>query len=316
MPDNPAVSVVIPLYNKGPYITRALNSVLSQSFQDFEIIVVDDGSDDDGSSKVDEFRNSKILLIRQENKGVSSARNKGVDVAKSELIAFLDADDEWLPEHLDTLIRLRKNYPEAAALGTTYYYKSDITDEFFEPVIKHIPRKPWEGIIPNYFKAATLGDPPITASTVGILKKVLMNFRFNEDVWWGEDTDLWGRIALEYPIAFSWEGGGIYHIDAENRACDSVKPMEPNIFVFNARCALDSGDVPPELIRDLIEYTARKQIQTACKNLAASRPDLARNNLKNCSTRYFFMEKYWVLFWACFPSRIYFIFKALLRKTV
>ena len=74
----PAVSVVIPLYNKGPYIARALNSVLAQTFQDFEVIVVDDGSTDDGAEIVRGFKDLQIRLIQQKNQGVSAARNRGI----------------------------------------------------------------------------------------------------------------------------------------------------------------------------------------------------------------------------------------------
>jgi len=119
MSDVPAVSVVIPLYNKGPHIARALNSVLAQTFQDFEVIVVDDGSTDDGAEVVRGVDDPRIRLIQQENRGVSAARNRGIEAARAELIAFLDADDEWLAEHLETIIRLRRNALEVGIYATS-----------------------------------------------------------------------------------------------------------------------------------------------------------------------------------------------------
>ncbi len=97
----PTVSVIIPLYNKGRYIERALSSVLAQTFPPLEIIVVDDGSTDEGPEKVLCFGDPRISLIRQENRGPGAARNAGLAIAKGKYVTFLDADDEWLPSFLD-----------------------------------------------------------------------------------------------------------------------------------------------------------------------------------------------------------------------
>ena len=98
-------SVVIPLYNKEHYIEKTISSVLNQTFQDFEIIVIDDGSKDKSLSKARklEKRSEKIRVIEQENQGVSVARNTGVEYAKGDYIAFLDADDEWRDNYLETM---------------------------------------------------------------------------------------------------------------------------------------------------------------------------------------------------------------------
>jgi glycosyltransferase involved in cell wall biosynthesis len=306
MADVPAVSVVIPLYNKGPYIARALNSVLAQTFQDFEVIVVDDGSTDDGAEVVRSFEDPRIRLIQQENRGVSAARNRGIEAARAELVAFLDADDEWLPKFLGTIIRLRKNYPEAGAYGTAYYTVMEDLTIRVGSLSDYIPSEPWEGLLPSYFKADALGAPPVSASTVAVPKCILIEMRgFATNVWYGEDTDLWGRIALKYPIAFSWDGRGIYHTEISNRTCKKIEPIREHIFVTSARDALQAGEVPPELIQDVQEYVASKQIQVACRNLAAGRPDLAKNNLKDCKTRYLRRSKYWTLFWSYIPPKVF-----------
>ena len=307
MPNSPAISVVIPLYNKEEYIARALNSVLSQSFKDFEVIVVDDGSTDRGVSVVRRFADPRINIIQQPNSGVSAARNRGVMAVKSDLIAFLDSDDEWLPDHLETLLKLHEKYPEAGAYTTACLISN--SDFGIKPCHYYaIPEKPWEGLIPNYFKSAALGFPPVCSSVVCVPKHVLMKLSgFKEGVWMGEDTDLWGRIALRYSIAFSWNGMGIYHTEATNRASNRFEPIQENIFVLTTRDAIESGEVPLEMQNDLLEYIAKKQIETALFNIASGNKKLARKNLKNCSTKIFFIKKYLAIFLACTPTRVFFL---------
>jgi len=229
----------------------------------------------------------------------------------------LDADDEWMTGHLEVLLRLRDRYPEAGAYGTAYLVKRKDSKACVAAFSDNIPREPWEGLLPSYFKAAALGAPPISASTVAIPKSILIEMRgFTTEAWWGEDTDLWGRIALKYPIAFSWDGMGIYHTEILNRACKKVRAVRENIFVTSARNALQTGEVSPALRGDLLEYVAAKQIQTACRNLAAGRPDLARDNLEDCRTRYLRRSKYWTLFWTYIPSNIFFTLKKLKSRAV
>jgi hypothetical protein len=196
-------------------------------------------------------------------------------------------------------------YPEAGAYGTAYLIKKD-SKARVALFSNDIPREPWEGLLPSYFKAAALGASPISASTVAIPRCILEEMNgFTTEEWMGEDVDLWGRIALKYPIAFSWDGKGIYHTEASNRACNKVQPLAEAIFVRIAKEALDAGEVPHAMQEDLREYIDRRQINRAWSNILAKRPDLARTLLDKCVTNKLLKDKYWALFWTYAPLCVY-----------
>jgi glycosyltransferase involved in cell wall biosynthesis len=112
----PAISVIIPLYNKAAHVRRAVASVLAQDCDDFEVIVVNDGSTDHGEEVVWQISDPRVRLIYQENRGPGAARNAGIRAARSNILAFLDADDEWLPHYLYTGLAALAHYPDAVAV--------------------------------------------------------------------------------------------------------------------------------------------------------------------------------------------------------
>ena len=112
------ISVVIPLYNKEKYIKNTIESVINQDFKDFEIIIVNDGSTDHSLEIAKQFEQPGIKIINQENQGVANARNKGVQYSNGEIIAFLDADDIWLSNHLREIYSLHQKFPKAGFFAT------------------------------------------------------------------------------------------------------------------------------------------------------------------------------------------------------
>ncbi len=186
-------------------------------------------------------------MIVQENRGgASAARNRGIREANADLVAFLDADDEWHPTFLGAVLDLCRRYPPRAGLcdglrglqpGRRYAGRLDCG---------RASGPPWSGLLPNYFQSATLGEPPVSASSVAIPREVLEEMGgFIEGFWWGgEDVDLWGgRIAFCYPIAFTHRIGAVYHTEIACRACTRVQPVPPeNPFVASARQAAKRAD--------------------------------------------------------------------------
>lgn len=202
MNTSPLFSVVIPLYNMGTSVGRALQSVLAQTLQDCEIIVINDGSTDNGKSVVAAYTDSRIRLLDQPNAGVSAARNHGIREAHSEWVAFLDADDIWLPDHLETLSELQTDYPDASICATSYFYVPEV-DRTNAPIIAGLPPE-WRGLLTDYFALAARSDPPLGTSATAARTNALKSIGgFPIGVTSGEDLLTWARLAVTFQIAYT-----------------------------------------------------------------------------------------------------------------
>jgi len=270
--------VVIPLYNKAPYIKRAINSVLNQTIQDFEIIVVNDGSTDNGQEVVEGIQDPRIRLINQPNQGVSVARNRGIEEAHYPFIAFLDADDEWKPEFLAHIQRLYNNFSDCGAYATSYEI-IDPKNKVSYPDLNNIPPEPWIGIIPNLFQLMQHNSPFCTSS-IAIPRDVLLLLNgFPEGIQQGEDRILWTRLGIKYPVAFSPSPQAIYHREATNRACHTFQP-EPETANYIDKMLINN-EVPVALIHDIRDYRAYLVIQKAHLMVIEDHADLARPLLRS-----------------------------------
>ena len=206
------ISIVIPLYNKATSIATALDCVLAQTYQDFEVVVVDDGSTDEGAAIVVEYADSRIRLIRQENAGVSAARNRGVAEAKGEYVAFLDADDEWLLGYLEVQYSLTQRYPQCDVYATNYEFRriSGFTES---TILRKLPVKSQDFVMINYFEVAYSSHPPLWTSAVMVRKRAMESVGgFPVGVKSGEDLLTWARLAVRYKIAYSLCPHAIYNL--------------------------------------------------------------------------------------------------------
>lgn len=197
------ISVVIPLYNKEKQIRATLESVLAQTFSDYEIVIVNDGSTDRSSEEAAQIQDPRIRLIHQENAGVSAARNRGIDEARGEYIAFLDADDRWKPEYLQTQYELTLQYPECFVFVCNYEFV-DAEGQVRPTIIRKLPFSEDHGVLSNYFEVATYSHPPLWTSAVMVRKEaVLATGGFPLGIKSGEDLLTWARLACKYKIACS-----------------------------------------------------------------------------------------------------------------
>lgn len=207
------ISVVIPLYNKEKSIVNTLNTVLGQTFQDFEIVLVNDGSTDNSVEEAEKVQDDRIRIIHQQNAGVSAARNRGIEEAKYDLIAFLDADDEWKPEYLEMQYRMYAKYPECSVFACNYEFQ-DQTGKVTSTIIKNIPFDGEDGILTNYFEVASYSHPPLWTSAVVVRKDAIKAAGgFPVGIKSGEDLLTWARLAADFKIAYSRLNLAVFNVE-------------------------------------------------------------------------------------------------------
>lgn len=209
-------SIIIPLYNKASYVENALQSVFAQTFKDWELIVVDDGSTDDSLEVVKRFADSQVRqfsILSQKNAGVSTARNNGVAASHGDYLCFLDADDWWSPDFLLEMHEFILSYPDAGIYGTAYYYVKNGRFRIYPDI---------ETGYMNYFRTyAKSSAMPLWTGAVCVPLSVFQSMEgFKSYLKLGEDFDLWVRIALRYKVAF-WNKPLAYYnqdVDLQYRA--------------------------------------------------------------------------------------------------
>ncbi len=191
MTKDPLISVIIPTYNRASTLRRALDSVLAQSYQNIEIIVVDDGSTDKTRELLLEYKNIQVIEIS--NHGVSFARNRGIEMARGFYIAFLDSDDEWLPDKIQDQIDYLALHNEFVWVHGDELW---IRDGVRVNQMKKHKKGGGDQFIPS------LNLCVIAPSAVMIKREILLEEMFREDFPVCEDYDLWLRLTCKYPIAF------------------------------------------------------------------------------------------------------------------
>ena len=194
-------SVIITVFNKEKQIKNTIKSVLEQTYTNFEIIIINDGSTDASENEILKLTDAKISYFKTANKGAAAARNFAIEMAKSEWLCFLDGDDLWKISHLEELKRLLDDFPNCGIYASRYQLEFK-TNTFLEPKFLGLEND-YRGIVSNYFEAS-MNHPIATSSSILIPKKVFNEIGpFKTYISSGQDTDMWLRIALHYPIAIT-----------------------------------------------------------------------------------------------------------------
>lgn len=277
---NPVISVVIPLYNKAPHIQRTLDSVLNQTIQNFEIIVVGGNSTDGGEDIVRTYTDPRITLIKEAGCGVSAARNQGVAEAKADLIAFLDADDEWLPEFLETILTLREKYPDAGLYGTgRIVVKSDEQT----PVLCH--PELGDRLLDSYYKEKnTFVGMVISTSSSAVDKKIFQSINgWAENMRRAEDEDLFARLAYVSDVVYSPKPLSLYYVETVNNShaimTDMDSPFLEMVYQHSKNSSLEHFD-----LENLLLYADRLRMGIALRYLHTDTKK-ARSHIKKMTTR-------------------------------
>jgi glycosyltransferase involved in cell wall biosynthesis len=197
-------TVVIPLYNKALHIENTVQSVLAQTFTDFELIVVDDGSTDGSAALVSSISDSRLHLVRQANAGVSAARNHAIAMARGEWIAFLDGDDWHHPRHLATLLEAQKAFPEADTVACDFLTVPPDANLNLARCWPTLPDEPNVELITD-LPRRWMNGPALFTGAVAVRATRLAQMQpcFTPGESQGEDLDLWFRLAEQSPIAIA-----------------------------------------------------------------------------------------------------------------
>ena len=250
---NPEVSVILPTYNRGWILKEAIDSVLAQEFKDFELIVVDDGSTDNTGEILD-FYEQDIIVLRQSNKGVSAARNRGITEAAGRLVAFLDSDDLWLPRKLTSQVDFFNLNPAAVINQTEEIWVRNGVR--VNPKTRH---HKFSGMIFERSLALCLVSPSAVMIKKNLFSEVGV---FDENLPACEDYDLWLRISCRYPVhlietPLIMKRGG--HADQLSKA-----PGLDKFRIQALKKIIESGQLEPDSYR-----AAVRTLQEKCTIFAA-----------------------------------------------
>jgi glycosyltransferase involved in cell wall biosynthesis len=299
-------SVIIPLYNKSEFIIRAIESVLNQTYSNFEIVIVDDGSKDDGALKVENLNNQLVQLIKQENQGVSKARNVGVQKSRFDYVVFLDADDTWEFCFLEKLKNLIELFPAAGIYGINnnfHYENNSIRFKNFDWIFNGNEN----GIINDYFEVfSRLGMSPFSNSSCCFPKSI-----FNEvggykiGVKTTEDSDLWCRIALKHEVAFHTKPLANYHLEIPNntRSLMEYKDFQVSITLQEL---LRLNKIPSKFKKSVKKLIALQQLSLVKRSILTGNNLFAIKKIFDCRLVFEYPFKSLFLFFlALVPFRIF-----------
>lgn len=253
-------SVIMPAYNAERFIDTAVNSVLMQTHGDFELIIVDDGSKDKTQEKILKHKDERIKYVRQQNSGVSAARNKGILESRGEFVCFLDSDDEWKSNHLEVLVSLIERYSHCGMFITGYdiRFNNGRLIHKSEQILKGVPEQQF--VSDNAFGVLIKNGYFFNTNCVCCRKEVFDKIGlFETGVRNGEDDDMWYRIFAYYSVAVSKKITTVYDRSNCGATANRLEVFEP-FFMSRVEGILKSSDVPEERKESISLWVERNKL--------------------------------------------------------
>ncbi len=249
MTESPFFSIITPTYNRASFLEEMSASVAAQTFQDYEHIIVDDGSTDGTEELIKRLMetHSKIVYIKQENKGRSIARNVGIEAAKGEYICFLDSDDVWLPTHLEVLKTATTDQSVSAMFhtGLVWFYEEGSPNHKVVYVKRENFISDVEYVIANEF----------APDCMCIYHSILRKHKFRPELFINEDVELWARIAASYPVIGIANHTAMLRVHAGNTDKEFKDSISPRIESFSY--IFDNPEVAKQLSKAFIRDKKR-----------------------------------------------------------
>ncbi|MCH8549887.1 MAG: glycosyltransferase family 2 protein [Balneolaceae bacterium] len=224
------ISVIIPTYNRRELVTRAIDSALNQTLKPAEVIVVDDGSTDGTAEMLESRYGERIVLITQQNRGVSAARNRGISKAKGEWIAFLDSDDEWLPKKLELQAEFIRETGAEVAFTDNYMNREELPSSFEKCLY---PERLTQGERVQNLLDLLFEQNFIHLSTVVLSKSLFDQYGgFDESMKVAEDTDLWLRISVNHPFGVLNEVTTVRHVGGDHLSGSMEQNLKGRLRIY------------------------------------------------------------------------------------
>lgn len=244
-------SVVIAVFNKEKYIADTLKSVLEQTYQNFEIVILNDGSTDNSEAEILKFKDPRIRYFSKENQGAGAARNFVIKEAKHNHIALLDADDSWLPCYLEEQAKMISDFPEESVFATAIDVEKKgkiYSSEYSVPNLQLNEIR-----VVNFYEASCLNSILTSSSTV-LHKKVFSCIGYYDpSIKSGQDTDLWIRLGLEYPVVFLNKTCAVYQYALASLSNSNLKVSQKA--TFEKFGSFEKDNAPLKKFLDLNRYS-------------------------------------------------------------
>ena len=295
-------SVVVALYNKQDFVAETLRTVLDQTFADFELICVDDGSTDESASIVQALADTRIILIRQDNAGVSAARNAGITRARGEWVALLDADDLWAPSYLAELYSATVLYPETDMVATRYHASDDVTGWKRDIKTPRVGEQKIEWIVNMPIRWLEGGS--FCASTVAMRRSRLMEMQpcFTVGDSNGEDIEFWFRLSEVTPIVLILSPLAAYRLDTHNSLSGMQVAREMPPYLERLRKRAHAGRMSNAHRRSSLRFITQHEITLARHCIVVGDRAGGFEWLQRAGWRGLFIRRWWVTLVLAFMS--------------